>query len=65
MNKLNWDAWLYGLISALLVFVLTYLTAWATMPDNVTTKQLIAVCVIPGLGTFIAWLKQTPPPVGK
>ncbi len=61
--NLNWGTWLYGAIMAIIVGAFTGLTAWATLPAAVTTQQIIAICVVPALGGFIAWLRQSPPPI--
>ena len=59
---MNWRNWIYGACIAILTAVMTGLAAWGTLPDNVTTKQIVIICILPALGVFLAWLKQTPPP---
>lgn len=59
---MNWGSWLYGVIVAVISAGLTGLVAWAALPADTTSKQIIVVCIIPALTNFVAWLKQTPPP---
>lgn len=59
---MNWGNWFYGALVALISAGLTGLVAWGTLPNDTSTKQIVVVCLIPGLTNFVSWLKTTPPP---
>ena len=63
--NLNWGTWLRGLISSLANGLITALTAILVLKEPPSTWELLVIAVAPCIITFLGYIKQSPPPIGK
>lgn len=62
-TKMNWGAWLQGLISSAASAAVTVITALIILPQCPAGWQFFVIAVGPFLINFLSYIKQTPPPI--
>jgi hypothetical protein len=61
---MNWGDWCKGAISALANGLITAITALLVLKQPPSTWELFCIAGAPCLITLLAFLKQSPPPIG-
>ncbi len=63
--NLNWGEWCRGAISSLANGLVTAITAMLVLKQPPSSWELFVIAVAPCVITFLGYIRQSPPPIGK